>query len=63
MVTIYLLFAGIALIVFACTPRLRGRSRIVVAFLTFLVPSVGMTAWVLAVGDTCGDCVNVDLAK
>jgi cytochrome bd-type quinol oxidase subunit 1 len=51
MIVLYLVFAGIALVVFACTSRMRRNLRMLTALLIFLIPSVGLTGWVVAVGD------------
>jgi hypothetical protein len=62
MLAIYLIFAAIALIAFACTSRVRRSRRIIITLLVFLVPSLGVTAWIVAVGDRAPpDAVTVHL--
>jgi hypothetical protein len=46
-----MLVAVAAVIAYALAARLRPRARIAIALLVFVVPCVGVTAFVFAVGD------------
>ena len=58
---VYTLAAVAALIAYIAGARLRPAVRTVVALLIFLVPAVGLTAWVFVLGDRAPpDAVSVE---
>lgn len=60
MIALYLFAALASVIVYLATARLRPLTRTVVALSIFLVPSAGLTSWVLVVGDRApSDAVTV----
>lgn len=51
MILVYLSAAMAALAVYAVTARLGVITRVVVALLVFVIPSVSATVWVFMIGD------------
>ena len=62
MILLYLVAAALAALAYICAARFRGRTRVLIALLVFLIPSVGVTALVVMVGDRASpDAVTVHL--
>ncbi len=51
MILIYIVFLIFAAVVFFFTPRLGLSTRLLIAAIVFLLPSLVMTVWVIKVGD------------
>ena len=51
MILVFLLSGVAALVVYALTPSLGFSTRLVVAFLVFVIPSVLVTSWLYVVED------------
>ena len=63
MILFCLMCLALAIIVYACTSRIRTRSRLLASILAFLIPVLTMTAALIIVGDRIPpDAVNVDAA-
>lgn len=51
MILLYLIAAALGAIAYMCAARLGRRARVAIAMLAFLVPAIGVTAWIAMIGD------------
>ena len=62
MILLCMVFLGLAVVVYACTPRMRTPSRLLIAVLVFLIPATAAISWLVIVGDRAPpNSVDVDL--